>query len=346
MSDPLERSLPVELTEIQLDPQLLGHRSRRRPRYWLHLLLLASTFLTTLMVGMTLENNFLHNMPTFSFQQELFPLHELARQPSRILLGLPYSVTLLLILVAHELGHYIACRYYRVDATLPFFIPAPTLIGTLGAFIRIRSRIPSRAALFDIGVAGPIAGFAVAVPALMLGMSLSRVAPALAQASDLQLGYPLIFYLLAPLKAGGSSWWGVVRPGAIYLHPIAVAAWVGMFATALNLLPGGQLDGGHIVYSLWPRAHKWITRLLVITLLLMSPFLWPGWLLWSGMLLAFGGRHPYVPSSAPFGAIRRGLALFALLMLMLTFTPTPFPGTALDPAQVRANLGRLMHYFR
>ena len=179
-------------------------------------------------------------------------LHE----PSRLLLGIPFSATLLLILLAHEMGHYLYCRYYGVYATLPFFIPAPTLIGTLGAVIRIRSPIRSRCALFDIGIAGPIAGFVAALIVLVIAMHHSRVVPGVMANSDVEMGYPLIFHILwtvLPLADvhGGSS---LLQD--IYFHPTAIAAWVGMFATALNLLPGGQLDGGHIVFALNPRAHR------------------------------------------------------------------------------------------
>src|SRR5262249_38296743 len=149
------------------------------------------------------------------------------------------------------------CRYYRVHATLPFFVPAPTLIGTLGAVIRIRAPIRSRTALFDIGIAGPIAGFAVAVPAMFIALLLSKALPAGTARPDLELGFPPIFQLahriLAALAPSSSA---ALPLGEVLFHPIAVAAWVGMFATALNLLPSGQLDGGHIVYALWPRAHR------------------------------------------------------------------------------------------
>ena len=132
----------------------------------------------------------------------------------------------------------------------------------------------------------------------------------------------------------------------IYFHPVAIAAWVGMFATALNLLPGGQLDGGHLIYALWPRAHKWISRALVVALLGMSPFLCPGWLLWAGVLLSFGGRHPYVPPAERLGRMRGALAVLALLIFLLSFTPVPFPGTALDPGQVKHGSARLLRFFR
>jgi membrane-associated protease RseP (regulator of RpoE activity) len=236
----------------------------------------------------------------------------------------------MLILLAHEMGHYVCCRYYGVNATLPFFIPAPTLIGTLGAFIRIRSPIRSRTALFDIGIAGPIAGFVVATTVLVFAMPLSKAMPAgIANDGDLQLGYPLIFHLawrwlpLAQLKANAGS-----LPG-VYFHPTAIAAWVGMFATALNLLPGGQLDGGHIVFSMAPRAHKLISRLTILALIPMALYFWAGWLIWAILLRISGMRHPTVVDWPQVTGVRRWLAVFALLMLVLTLAPAPFANSSL-----------------
>src|SRR5438067_4454636 len=170
-----------------------------QPRYWLHGLLLLATCFTTMVVGARMEFNFLHNAPPFAIGDEwlaFFPLGWILRQPSRLLLGIPFSASLLLILLAHEMGHYLFCRYYRVRATLPFFIPAPTMIGTLGAVIRIKAPIRSRAALFDIGIAGPIAGFVVAVATLAVAMNLSKpLSPSIGQ-SDLHIGFPWIFYLM------------------------------------------------------------------------------------------------------------------------------------------------------
>src|SRR5579864_6778909 len=228
-----------------------------RQRYWLHALLLLATCFTTLVVGARMEFNFLNNLPLFAFGNDIVPYFKIGwilQQPSRLLLGIPFSATLLIILLAHEMGHYLLCRYYRVRATLPFFIPAPTLIGTLGAVIRIKAPIRSRAALFDIGIAGPIAGFVVAVITLVVAMGLSKpLAPGIGP-SNLYLGFPAIFYVVRDLLHAISPAQSVAAlPLAkICLHPTAIAAWVGMFATALNLLPSSQLDGGHIVYALAP----------------------------------------------------------------------------------------------
>lgn len=298
-----------------------------RPRYWLHVLLFLATIFTTLVVGASLEFNFLSNQPAFS-ADSIFPLTWVLEKPVRLFLGIPFSATLMLILLSHEMGHYVYCRRYGVRATLPFFLPAPTLIGTLGAFIRIKSPIPSRKALFDIGIAGPIAGFVVAVPALVLGMWLSHPDPVVAKASEPALGYPAIFHLLWAVLSSGNTHAASLRD--IYFHPVAVAAWVGMFATALNLLPAGQLDGGHIVYAVAPRWHRLISRLTVLVLLPLGIFYWLGWLVWGTILMVLGPRHPQIPSYPELGHGRRMLAIVALIMLVLTFMPAPLPGSLLD----------------
>jgi membrane-associated protease RseP (regulator of RpoE activity) len=303
-----------------------------KQRYWLHILLLLATIFTTLVVGARMEFNFLHDQPAFSMNDDalpFFPVRWTLAHPSHLLLGVPFAATLMLILLAHEMGHYLYCRYYGVHATLPFFIPAPTLIGTLGAFIRIRSPIRSRTALFDIGIAGPIAGFVVAVAVLIFAMPLSKVMTPAAAASDVQLGYPPIFqvvWAILPLADihGGSS---LLRD--MYFHPTAIAAWVGMFATALNLLPGGQLDGGHIVFSLAPRAHRWVSRVTILALIPLGIYCWAGWLIWAVLLRISGMRHPMVPEWPAVTGGRRWLAGFGLLMLILTLTPAPFAHSSL-----------------
>src|SRR2546423_3315498 len=203
-----------------------------RRRYWVHILLFLATVFTTLVMGSRLQYNFLNDLPPFRFDHDLFPVRWALHDPHNLLLGIPFSVTLLAILLAHELGHFLYCLRYRVYATLPFFIPAPTLIGTFGAFIRIKSPIPTRRALFDIGIAGPIAGFALAVPAAVAGLMLSKHAGGLVGESDLEFGYPLLFHLLhavLPWPATGAMTLSIAD---LYMHPIALAAWIGMFATS------------------------------------------------------------------------------------------------------------------
>jgi membrane-associated protease RseP (regulator of RpoE activity) len=251
-----------------------------------------------------------------------FPVKWVMAHPARLWLGVPFAGTLMAILMAHEMGHYLYCKHYGVWATLPFFIPAPTLIGTFGAFIRIRSPIRSRTALFDIGIAGPIAGFMVAVGVLAWSLGMSRAIPAGAPAADLEIGFPLIFKLMhRMLAAGGAS---RLPLNGVLLHPMAIAAWVGMFATALNLLPGGQLDGGHIVFSMAPRAHRWISWGTTLALLAMSYYLCYVWLMWAVMLRLSSLRHPRVAEWPRVQGSRAVLAGVAVAMLALTLTPAPF----------------------
>ena len=328
---PTAEYLPAEVYVIQPP----------NPRYWLHILLFLATIFTTLVVGAKMEFDFLHSVPPFIHGDEtlpLFPVGWALQEPSRLLLGIPFSATLLLILLAHEMGHYLYCRYYGVYATLPFFIPAPTLIGTLGAVIRIRSPIRSRCALFDIGIAGPIAGFVVALAVLAVAMPHSRLVPGVMANSDVEMGYPLIFHLFSRMFPLANASGGSAALQDIYFHPTAVAAWVGMFATALNLLPGGQLDGGHIVFALNPRAHRVVSRLTIVTLIPMAFYFWAGWLLWAILLRISGMRHPMVEDWPGITAGRRWLAALALLMMVVTLTPAPFAHSSLQQV-VRAIRG-------
>jgi membrane-associated protease RseP (regulator of RpoE activity) len=217
--------------------------ARARDRYWVNALLLLITLVSTTTVGASMQMFFDRNLP-FDVDYSLTMYPELWRHPSALLAGLPFSLTLLAILMAHEMGHYLAALRYGVNASLPYFLPSPFL-GTFGAFIRLRSPICSKRALFDIGIAGPLAGFVFLLPALSIGLAFSKVIPGIANQGSLQFGVPGLEWLLGKLIFPG------VAASDIYLHPAARAAWVGMLATALNLLPIGQLDGGHIVYALF-----------------------------------------------------------------------------------------------
>ncbi len=302
-----------------------------REHYWLHGLLLIATVFTTLVVGARMEFNFLHNLAPFALGNEMipfFPIGWIWAQPSRLLLGIPFSATLLTILLAHEMGHYLFCRYYGVRATLPFFIPAPTLIGTLGAVIRIKAPIRSRAALFDIGIAGPIAGFVVAVATLAEAMNLSKPLVAGMGASDIRLGYPVIFYLIHDVLRNFAPAHSIAALplSRVYLHPTAIAAWVGMFATALNLLPSSQLDGGHIVYALAPRAHRIISWITVAALVYLG-HLYIGWRVWAGLIIVMNVltfRQRQAPDYPDLPRSRWAWALLAAIMLALTFSISPF----------------------
>ncbi len=315
---------------------------RPRPRYWLHVLLLLLTCFTTLVMGARMQYNFDQGRPALSLDDATdvstyFP----PNWAHRLLGGLPFMAAVMLFFLAHEMGHYLYCRHYGVYATLPFFIPMPTLIGTMGAVILIRSRIRSRTALFDIGIAGPFAGFVVALAVLIISLAWSKPMHAGMAPADYELGYPLIFPLLHHLLASA----GLLRGAAalpfsrVLLHPVAIAAWVGMFATSLNLLPGGQLDGGHIVFSIAPKAHKLISRLTILILLPMAYYFWTGWFVWAILLQLSSLRHPQVAEWPRVTGGRIWLAVLALLMLVLTLTPAPF-GHASLPEAIRQFRGR------
>ncbi len=283
-----------------------------------HVCLFLLTVLTTLIVGTHIAQNYAQNIPAFDWDLSWAYFRELARHPELLLLGVPFSFTLLTILLAHELGHYFACRHYGLDATYPYFIAAPTLIGTLGAFIRIKSPFVNRRELFDVGIAGPIAGFVLAIPALIVAIFLSHGTMPAVSPDSITLGSPLAVILLTKLLRSG------VSPLEVILSPIGCAAWVGLFATALNLLPVGQLDGGHILYSVLGERFRFFSRGFFLILLPLGIFRWPGWLLWAVILFFLGLRHPRViEPSVPLGRNRELLAVVAAIMLVLTFLPTP-----------------------
>jgi membrane-associated protease RseP (regulator of RpoE activity) len=204
----------------------------------------------------------------------------------------------------------------------------------MGAVILIRSRIRSRTALFDIGIAGPIAGFVVALAVLVVSLAWSKPMNSGLGAADYELGYPLIFQVTHRALAA----MGLLRGGAslpldrMLLHPTAIAAWVGMLATSLNLLPGGQLDGGHIVFSIAPRAHKIVSRLTILILLPMAYYLWTGWFVWAILLWLSSFRHPQVAEWPRVSGRRMWLAVLALLMLAVTLTPAPMAHASLPEA--------------
>jgi membrane-associated protease RseP (regulator of RpoE activity) len=283
---------------------------------WRHIVLFLLTLLSTTAVGSRLAFNFEQNRPTY-FEDLWVAITSIAH-PGSLLPGLPFSITLLTILLAHEMGHYLTCRYYGIDASLPYFLPAPTLIGTFGAFIRIRSAIPTKRQLFDVGIAGPLAGFLFVIPALAIGIAYSKIIPGIATEGDFVFGTPGIMRIL-------ESW---IMPGVstadILVHPVARAAWAGVLATALNLMPIGQLDGGHILYSFVGESHKLLTRLFVIALLPLGYFSdsW-SWIFWAALIFFFGMRHPRLYDPTPVGHGRVQLAILALLIFLVSFSPAP-----------------------
>ena len=247
--------------------------------------------------------------------------------------GAWYSATILAILGTHELGHYFACRYYGIDVSKPYFLPAPAITGTFGAFIRIRQRIPTKPMLFDIGAAGPIAGFVVAVPALFVGLALSQVIPSQpppTEATVIEFGEPLLF------QAAAWIIWGDLLPGhEINLHPMGFAAWFGLLATALNLFPIGQLDGGHITYAALGGRSTAVTIGGVVALAGLSVFSL-SWIPWTVLLLTtlliFGPRHPRtLDDDIPLDRTRRLWALATAVIFALCFTPAPVAIRAIGP---------------
>jgi membrane-associated protease RseP (regulator of RpoE activity) len=296
--------------ESEVDEPRLCHR------YWLHALLFLLTLVSTTVVGAGLAESFAANRPS-SLDGDLYGYVRMWHDPAFLLQGLPFSLTLLTILMAHEMGHYLTARYYLVDVSLPYFLPAPTLIGTMGAFIRIRSAIYSKRALFDIGVAGPLAGFVMLLAPLAVGLSLSKVAPGVVHHSDLIFGSPLLMRLFEWVQFPG------VSAGDIYLHPVARAAWVGLLATALNLLPIGQLDGGHILYAFVGEKTRWLSRIFVAILVPMGFYFAYSWLVWAVVLFFFGMRHPVIDDPYPIGRMRTWLGIAALIVLVLSFTLSP-----------------------
>jgi Zn-dependent protease len=273
------------------------------------------TFLTTTITGAVMMLDFQRNMP-FDIEHELTLLANLWSHPWLLVLGLPFSLTLLTILMAHEMGHYLACRFYDVDASLPYFLPAPSLTGTFGAFIRIRSAIFSKRILFDIGVAGPLAGFVFLLPALAVGIAFSRIIPGIAHQGNIQFGMPPLVWLLAKAIFPG------VPVSDIALHPVARAAWIGILATALNLLPIGQLDGGHILYALVGDKHKLISRIFIVLLIPLGLY-WRVWWLWAAVLFFLGRRHPTIYDNSALGPGRTRLGWLAFAIFVLCFTYAP-----------------------
>jgi Zn-dependent protease len=287
------------------------------PRYWLHAVLFLLTLVSTTVVGAEMAGDFARNRP-MDFDASLAGYVRLWHDPAYLLAGLPFALSLLGILTAHEMGHYLAARHYRVNVTLPFFLPAPTLIGTLGAFIRIRSAVPTRRVMFDIGIAGPLAGFVALLAPLAAGVSLSKVIPGIAERGDLIFGTPLILRLFEWAQFPG------VSPSDLYLHPVARAAWAGLLATALNLLPIGQLDGGHILYAVaGERASRRLSYIFIAALIPLGIFFAYSWLVWAALLFFIARRHPSIPDYLPLDPARRRLAWVALAILVLSFTPAP-----------------------
>ena len=296
--------------------------------YCLPFLLLAASAVTTTANGARFMQNFIAGMPPVVRDSDLWPWGWHAEHPELFKTGWAFSVALLGILLIHEFGHYFACRAHKIRATLPWVLPAPTLSGTAGAIIQIRSRIPSRNALMDVGIYGPLAGYITSVVAVAVGFALSYQAPADAPAAIVRFGgEPLTIRLLHALLVH----WDPSIPSfdRIAPHPVLVAGWIGLFITSLNLIPGGQLDGGHILYALSPRLHRVMTNLLPFLLFIAGAIFWVGWILWGLFLMIPAMRHPKVPIESGLSRSRFILGIVGILIFLLTFTATPFYDSSL-----------------
>lgn len=267
---------------------------------WLNIILFLITLFTTTFAG------------TMFSGKPPYPINNL-------LYGLPFSVSLMTILLFHELGHYILSKKHHVDASLPYFIPAPSFIGTFGAIIQMKSTIDNKNSLVDIGATGPLSGFIISIPFLFYGISKSTIVTGMPKES-IGLGDSLIIKIIIFIV------WGNIPEGKdLILHPVAFAGWIGCFVTAMNLFPVGQLDGGHIAYAFTPRHANKISRFFLFILIILGFFAWEGWFIWAIVLFFLGTKHP--PVLDPFEKLtplRKILGFFSLLVFILTFIPTPF----------------------
>ncbi len=282
-----------------MDEPKVEKRSPRIP--FIHAILFLITLATTLVAG--------------ALQQGVNPLED----PGGIWQGLPFSVTLILILGSHEFGHYFMSRRHQVAVTLPYFIPAPSFIGTFGAFIKMKSPILDRRVLLDIGAAGPLSGVAVAVPVIIVGLVLSDVSPEAGE-KGIVLGSSILFSFLNWLVHG-------VLPDKanLVLHPVAFSGWIGLLVTSLNLLPVGQLDGGHVAYAVFGRRQRVFARVVTAILFLLGLFGWTGWLVWVALLFFLGLNHPPVVYEwVSLDARRKAVGWITIILFVATFTPVPF----------------------
>ena len=304
-----------------------------RERWWLHILLFLTTFITVLVAGAAMSGARLAPFP------DLFPpdlrhgLGQLVAWARSLGPGVAFASALMAILLCHEAGHYVVARRYAINASPPYFLPAPVpptwlLIGTLGAFIRVRSPIVDRRQLIDVGAAGPWAGLVVAFAFLLIGLAHSVPTDLLGPSQQavlvagrpLFLGNSMLLWLARRFTAGG---------GTLLLDPLAFAGWIGLFVTMLNLLPLGQLDGGHVVYSMAGKRQAWVARVMWYVLLLLG-VRWKGWWVWAFITLLLGGGRVMHPSVLdpyrPLPPNRRLLGWATLALFVLTFIPVPFPG--------------------
>ena len=297
-----------------------------RPKFgaWLNILLFAVTCASAFFVGLSWSVTYIFS-DQLAAGAEFTPPAQAFSDPRVIGLSFVYALVLIIILLGHEMGHYLTCRHYRIAATLPFFIPAPTLIGTLGAFIRIKSPITLKKHLFDIGIAGPLTGFVLSLPAVVYGLSLSKVLPAVPRDQAFVFGEPLLFRFIS-----GILFKNVPAGSDLFLHPVGFAGWVGMLVTAFNLFPIGQLDGGHVSYAFLGQKSKSLTKVFLAVFLVMGVLFWVGWVVWALIILLLGMKHPRVfDEQERLSAPRRALGIAAVIIFILSFSPAPIKGFSL-----------------
>lgn len=309
-----------------------------KQRTWLNVLLFVITVVSCILVGLTWSINYVYADDIVNGAVGTIGLDEFMN-PDVIVLSVLYAVVLIGILLAHEMGHYLTCRFYGINATLPYFIPfpPPSPIGTMGAFIKIRSPITRKQQLFDVGVAGPLAGFVVALPALVWGLSLSKAVPPIPEEGSIMFGEPLLFKLLSD-----SIFKGAPENFDLILHPVAFAGWVGALVTALNLFPIGQLDGGHVVYALFGKRSRKFARPVLVAFLVMGVFFWIGWFVWAILIGFIGLKHPRIwDEDVPISVGRRWIAYLVILIFIFSFIPDPVKGgSLLDMVRGSGVLGR------
>jgi membrane-associated protease RseP (regulator of RpoE activity) len=311
-----DKTLPLVQKDDQLGARIIlmpnpaGAAGPRAPiRPWLHWLLFGLTVITTTWAGAAHQGI------------------DLAREPQRFTAGLSYAIGLLLILGVHELGHFYMARRHRMDVTPPYFIPVPFALGTFGAFIQMRSPAEDRRALFDVAVAGPLAGLVIAVPALLIGLRSSAIAPGFSGGMShgflhgATVGSSILFTLLTKLSLGSAAHYGAV----VRFSPLAFAGWLGLLVTALNLLPIGQLDGGHMTWAMFgSRVGQTISSLAMWSLILLALFVWPGLMMWAIIVLLIAGRGaPPLNDLTPLDSGRQILGYVTLIILVLILAPMP-----------------------
>jgi membrane-associated protease RseP (regulator of RpoE activity) len=293
---------------IVLLPKVVDEATMERPvRWWLHGLLFVLTIFTTTLAGAAHQGV------------------NLLVEPARFAVGLPYSIGLLLILGLHELGHYFAARYHGMSVTPPFFIPVPFGLGTFGAFIQMRSPAENRRALFDVAVAGPLAGLVPAIPALWIGLQSSTViveTPGAETAmGGASVGSSLLFAALSKLALGDALQFG----HSLQLSPLAFAGWLGLFITALNLLPIGQLDGGHIARAVFGhRTGSSISTVAMWSLFLLALFVWPGLMMWAVLVFFLAGQPtPPLNDVTDLNPVRKAIGYLSFAILAAILLPLP-----------------------